>query len=257
MSKKAPNRIRVAGYSYLKKVPGHRSVRVKVKAYWREVWAKPVKPTKPVKQPSKSIRKARIRKVKAAVRRLKQLNLTRPLKERRKRTRATVTPRVSAEHLTSAEKADKKAESWRERIKSALDRTIELTGYQGRSLVVRNADGSVDGELRLLVPPKTHERYLIIKLSEVAIIPQGAWMSLGCRYAPDALQDKDRDRYVTWRGMTDVATHYGSVRFRGDYFASAVKLADDMRDTATHKAREVVLRINFNGDHERPERKGK
>lgn len=147
--------------------------------------------------------------------------------------------------------------NWRDKIRLSLERCRAVTGLEGKIHVVRNADGSVDGELRLQVAGSGIEAREVIKtLSEFGDIPNRTWFAVGARYNPREFSNDVRQRYILWQNMTDVVPSYGWSSDRGEMFATALTMVDDMHEAHGVGVKEIVVRINWNGADDRPERVG-
>lgn len=164
-------------------------------------------------------------------------------------------PRKTVKEYTKRERTGGVGD-WKEQINGALEATLNAVAIDGKITVVRNADGSVDGELRLQIPKDIEPREIIKTLSEYAVIPKRTWFTVGMRYARDALTGKHRDRYITWMSALDVAPTYTYDHNRGEQFATALSICDDMEGVHDAVADQIALRINWNGNDTRPNRKG-
>jgi hypothetical protein len=213
--------------------------------------------TRRVSKPSREVIKRRARVVREKIREIRK---ARKPREKKRRKRPVRVWKKHVRPLPKRKPAEKRVVDHKLQIQEALERALELSKHEGRVYVVRNADGTVDGELRIMVPVGLHEREILKTLSQVTRVPRYTWMSLGCRYEPDYMRADDRDRYLMWQGMIDAATAFGQPHARGEYFATAITTCDDMRKRyGGRKAAEVVVRFHWNGvrEGERPERKGR
>lgn len=200
--------------------------------------------------------KARIKTVEKIAREIQKKR--KPKRERKKARKKY--PRIRKRKILPAEKPPKRKrrapKNWKERITKAFEDTRDAVGVDGRIYVVTNADGSIDGELRLQVPAGIEARELIKLLSEYAEIPKGVWLAVGVAYPRDALAKTDRERYLIVANKIDVAPTYQSSQFRGEQFATALTMCDDMREAHDCLPDQIIIRVVWNGDDWRPARKG-
>jgi len=144
----------------------------------------------------------------------------------------------------------------REVIETWLALTRDKLGLEGKAQVVRNADGSYDGEIRMPLPRGTDDLSIIRRLTRYARPPPGYWFSVGTRYEPSTIDAKYRDTYLEWRGKVDVATFYFRSRYWKEQLASAYSNSKKMAAEWDRKAHEVVLRVNWNPADKKRSRRG-
>lgn len=134
---------------------------------------------------------------------------------------------------------------FKDTIREALTTAAAKAGYIPKTLVVRNADKSVDGEIRISVSRGTDERD-IIRAMQVLTIPDNTWFTVGTGYEEDIFPDNEtRDKYRLRWGFREAVQGYDTSYVRGEMFARALDIADKMRDAYRRKASEVVVRLRY------------
>ena len=136
--------------------------------------------------------------------------------------------------------------SYKDKIRESLERAAKdaFITEKPSVIVVRNADGSVDGELRVLVPRGIDETDIIRSLESIRI-PANTWFTIGTRYEESAITDESKDRYLQWRGYREAVRGYDTSHVRGEVFADAINIARKVKESYGRKASEVVVRLAY------------
>lgn len=129
-------------------------------------------------------------------------------------------------------------------------------GYNGKVLMHMYADGSVDGELYVLVPEgkdvKDADADMYEAFQEVAVGTR-YWVSFGVRYAVKT----DDERYRRHKGMTQVETNYQrAVRANivEEQVIMQTKVIPGMEKKFKDEAHSVFIRLHWNPEDLQPKR---
>lgn len=154
-----------------------------------------------------------------------------------------------------------------ERSLTHVAKRARAEGWESYYSAVRNADRSVDGEVRILLQPGlTVADALIDKAEDWTIVPQGCWISGGVRFeATDALlakvKDPERDYYQMVQGQINVGTYGRRAQQKGSVFRALHDpekgIAHTMGVIARRKPTEVYIRLRYSPDDRKPTRIGR
>lgn len=154
---------------------------------------------------------------------------------------------------------------WEAAVNAALGHLAERARFNGFEVlnpdVHVNADGSVDGEIRIQRPDDdtTVREMIINRIERWTKVPPGGWISVGCRYEPtdemlSRATDPKAERYNLHQGMVTIGTYGQQASQKGSNFLAARKIAEGMKESMGREATEVYVRINMSD--RQPERVG-
>lgn len=129
-------------------------------------------------------------------------------------------------------------------------------GYSGRVLLHAMADGSVDGELYVLVPEDDYQGNVNWDMQKAfgdESVGRKYWISMGTRYTVEA----DDEIYRRNRGLNQVQTNYQ--RATGTNIAEEglllrKKLLPGMKKRYKREAHSIFIRLHWNPENKQPKR---
>lgn len=254
VKKKAKKTARGSGAVKTVKRKAKKAVGKKAKKATRKVKKIVKKAKKAVKKKTKKVVKKAVRKTKKTVKKTRKVV--------KKAKKVAKKPRKVLKKKAKRVKREKRG-TWKDRIRRSLTEASTALSIPATPRVVRNRDGSVDGELRLPIQRGVQERDVIKRISQAVdngsfYPPPGSWLSMGARYNPDVISSaKGADDYRVWWGKVDVGAPYQRARFSAENLGTALRYADAMRKRYRRKASEVTIRIHYNPRDRRPTQKGK
>lgn len=143
-------------------------------------------------------------------------------------------------------------------IKARLDDAKSLLpeGYDGRVLMHTYADGSIDGELYVLIPEGTEVVQADVDMYEAfeeVAVGVRYWISFGARYAVKT----DDERYRRHKGMTQVQTNYQRAirtNIAEEQVLMQKVLLPGMERKFREEAHSVFIRLHWNPQDIQPKR---
>lgn len=126
---------------------------------------------------------------------------------------------------------------------------------------VRNADGSVDGEIRFVRPAGEPTRGFLLDVEQWIQIPRGVWVSVGGRFEPSTsvmqhVQSPTTSRYEKEQGMLNIGAFFQRGKTKASVFLAARDYVPGMEKTVNRRALEVYVRLNWNKKDRQPDRVG-
>lgn len=126
---------------------------------------------------------------------------------------------------------------------------------------VRNADKSVDGEIRFIRPRGEDTRSFVIDVEGWIIIPKGVWVSVGGRFEPttavmDHIRNPATSRYEKEQGLINIGAFFQRGKSKAAVFLAARKFLQEMEETIKRKVLEVYVRLHWDPTDTKPERIG-
>lgn len=140
------------------------------------------------------------------------------------------------------------------RLEAAREQLPE--GYDGRVLMHAYADGSVDGELYVIVPPGLHQGSAAWALNNaVGAVAVGKhyWVSTGARFT----HQRGEEWYRKHGGLNQVETNYQravEANIPEENLILRKKVLTGMREKYGREAHSVFLRLHWNPEDKQPKR---
>lgn len=155
----------------------------------------------------------------------------------------------------------------KKQIENSLDlasrRLQSRFGHVSIVNVVRNADGSVDGELRLPNRLGKNQHEALLDLNEALTAPKdkNVWLSVGTRFVPDKLIDQivtneERDRYDAVFGLINIGAYFQRATRKEFNVRAALDNSDRAAEIFKQNANEIYVRMHYDRSHKQPERVG-
>lgn len=143
-------------------------------------------------------------------------------------------------------------------IKARLDdaRKALPEGYSGRVLMHAYVDGSVDGELYVMVPEDDYQGNATWNMHEAfseQSVGRHYWISMGARY----IIEKDDEIYRRHKGLNQVQTNYQratQTNIAEEDVVLRTQVLRGMKKRFKREAHSVFIRLHWNPENKQPKR---
>jgi hypothetical protein len=202
----------------------------------------------------KKVTKKKVTRKKVAEKKVTRKKVARKKVTRKKASKKPPKPKIIPRGKRLMHKPPKRSETAIDRIQRSFQELAGKIEWPSKIYRAVNADGSVDGEIRVTVPRGVSPDAMVMKIGALLRGIAGSWITAGARFTPK----DDIENYTRYMGLVDVHVHYRRINRKATTFVVLRdEILDGMAAKRWNKPLEVFVRLHWNAKGTRPPRTNK